>query len=74
MTIGIPGRITALAAALMIGGCGDDTSRNASAPDAPATEAELAEDAALANEAAAAEAADMATYGGNAAAEQTNKQ
>lgn len=37
-------------------------------PDAPANEAELAADAALANEAAAAEAADIAQYGGNAAA------
>ena len=38
------------------------------APDAPASEADLANAAALANEAAADEAADMSNFGGNAAA------
>ena len=41
-------------------------------PDAPASPAELAEDAALANEAAADEAADIEAYGGNAAAMEGN--
>lgn len=41
-------------------------------PDAPASPAELAEDAALANEAAADEAADIEAYGGNAAAMEAN--
>jgi hypothetical protein len=59
-----------LAAAAALAGCGGaDPAENAqAAPDAAPTEAELAEDAALANEAAEDEAADMHTFGGNAAA------
>lgn len=58
------------AAALCLPGCGGgDPAENAqAAADAAPTEAQLAEDAALANEAAAAEAADMHEFGGNAAA------
>ncbi|MDP8913247.1 MAG: circumsporozoite protein [Pseudomonadota bacterium] len=41
--------------------------------DAPADPAELAEDAALANEAAADEAADIEAFGGNAAAMEGNR-
>jgi hypothetical protein len=58
-----------------VAGCDRGGNEHATAgPDAPATEAELAEDAALANEAAAAEAADTSAYGGNAAAAETNGQ
>ena len=56
---------TALAAALLIAGCG--AAENGASPDAPASDAELANAAALANEAAADEAADMANFGGSAA-------
>ncbi len=55
----------AVLGAALLTACGQGSE---AAPDPPATEAELANDAALANEAAADEAADMATYGGNAAA------
>ncbi len=61
--------LAVLAAALLATACGPASE---AAPDPPATEAELAEDAALANEAAADEAADMATFGGNAAAMEAN--
>ncbi len=54
-----------LGLALLATACGPASE---AAPDRPATDAELANGAALANEAAADEAADMATYGGNAAA------
>ncbi len=75
MPRGTIGRETAFAIALVLSACGGGETRDeAAAPDAPASEAELAEDAALANEAAAAEAADTAIYGGNAAAEQGNVQ
>jgi hypothetical protein len=58
----------ALAAAALAGCGGEGPAENArAAPDASLTEAELAEDAALANE-AAAEAADMHNFGGNGAA------
>ena len=51
-----------LAALLLLAGCGSGAS-----PEAPATEAELANAAALANEAAADEAADTNAFGGSAA-------
>ncbi len=68
-----------IAAALLLalsacGGAGEETASNAAGPDAPASEAELAEDAALANEAAADEAADIENFGGNAAAMPANAQ
>ena len=42
-------------------------------PDEPSDQAELAEDAALASEAAADEAADIEAFGGNAAAMEENR-
>ena len=42
-------------------------------PDTPSGQADLAEDAALASEAAADEAADIEAYGGNAAAMEENR-
>ena len=52
------------------GGEGNETAGTGSV-DPPASEADLANAAALANEAAADEAADMEIYGGNAAAGET---
>lgn len=64
-----------LAALLALSACGSGGGRegqgNAVGPDAPASGAELAEDADLANQAAAAEALDAELYGGNAAAGET---
>ena len=68
--------VAALAAALALaacgrGGAGDEQAPHATnaaaAPDAAPTETELARDAALADEAAADEAADMNNFGGSAA-------
>ena len=65
--------LVTLGLALSLAGCGGGESNQArGSVDPPATEAELAEDAALANAAAAAEAADIANYGGNAAAGETS--
>ena len=64
-----------LVAASACSGGENDTSSNAgysSVPDTPSDAAELAEDAALANEAAADEAADIEAFGGNAAAMEGN--
>jgi hypothetical protein len=68
--------LAALAASLALAACGSDgtggeqappATNEAAAPDAAPTEAELARDAALADEAAADEAADMNNFGGSAA-------
>jgi hypothetical protein len=61
---------------LLLAACGDGSrgGANAAGPDAPASEAELAQDAELANEAAADEAADIENFGGNAAALDDNRQ
>jgi hypothetical protein len=56
------------------GGNEEAAATEAAGPDAPASEAELAADAALANEAAADEAADIENYGGSAAAMEANAQ
>ncbi len=53
---------------LLLAACGQEA-----APDAPANAAQLSDAAALANEAAADEAADMETFGGNAAAEKLGR-
>jgi hypothetical protein len=50
-----------------------DNAGASAAPDAPSDPAELAEDAALASEAAADEAADIEAFGGNAAAMEANR-
>jgi hypothetical protein len=61
------------ASACSDGGAGKSDNAGAGAgPDAPSAQAELAQDAALANEAAADEAADIEAYGGNAAAMEGN--
>ena len=68
--MGIFDRAAALATALALAACGGGggpKSNEASAPETLPTEAELARDAELANEAAADEAADMNNFGGSAA-------
>lgn len=59
----------ALASCIALAACGGSgrESNEASAPETLPTEAELARDAELANEAAADEAADMNNFGGSAA-------
>jgi hypothetical protein len=64
-----------LPALLLLSACGrGGEETNAAGPDAPASEAELAQDAELANEAAADEAADIENFGGSAAAMDANRQ
>ena len=63
-------RIIAIVPALALAACsseGNVASNEAAAPEALPSEAELARDAELANEAAADEAADMNNFGGSAA-------
>ena len=65
----------AFALALALAGCGQNNStENAQANGQGVAEGDelLVQDPDLANEAAAAEAEDMATFGGNAAAGETN--
>jgi hypothetical protein len=55
-------------------GPGEEASNGAAGSSAPADQAALAEDAELANEAAADEAADIENFGGSAAAIDANRQ
>ncbi len=72
LELGLKGGLVC-AAALALAACGsgggsEAEANNAAAAEVPPGQAELAEDPNLANAAAAAEAADMELYGGNAAA------